>query len=54
VLYAEMYRTLQKRPQYEHAELVQVQETNTRMIRELEALGVDPYKSHRLYQRSLN
>lgn len=53
VLYAEMYRTLRKRSQYEHAELVQVQETNTRMIRELEALGVEPYKSHRLYQRSL-
>jgi len=53
LLYAEMYRTLIQRPQYQYADLVQVQETNTRMIRELEALGVKLYKRHRLYQRPL-
>jgi GNAT superfamily N-acetyltransferase len=53
LLYAEMYRTLIQRTQYQYADLVQVQETNTRMIQELEALGVRLYKRHRLYQRSL-
>jgi hypothetical protein len=53
LLYAEMYHTLSARPQYQYADLVQVQETNLRMIQELEAVGVKPYKKHRLYQRSL-
>jgi len=53
LLYAELYQTLIGRTQYQYADLVQIQETNTRMIRELEALEVKPYKKHRLYQRSL-
>lgn len=53
LLYAELYHTLIGRTQYQYADLVQVQETNTRMIRELEALEVRPYKKHRLYRRSL-
>jgi len=53
LLYAEFFRTLQSHPQYEHAELVQIQETNFRMVQELKALEVVPYKTHRLYKRSL-
>jgi hypothetical protein len=53
LLYAELYHTLIGRAQYQYADLVQVQETNTRMIQELEALEVKPYKKHRLYRRSL-
>ncbi|MGD1995702.1 MAG: hypothetical protein PVH62_02905, partial [Anaerolineae bacterium] len=53
LLYAEMYHTLVDRPQYQYADLVQVQETNFRMIQELQALGVEPYKRHRIYERSL-
>ncbi len=53
LLYAEMYHTLVDRTQYQYADLVQVQETNWRMVQELEALGVRPYKRHRIYQRSL-
>ncbi len=53
LLYAELYDTLIGRTQYQYADLVQVQETNTRMIRELEAIGVKPYKRHRIYRRSL-
>ena len=36
-----------------HKSRRQIQETNTRMIQELEALEVKPYKKHRLYRRSL-
>ncbi|MDH4137678.1 MAG: hypothetical protein OEW09_13340 [Anaerolineae bacterium] len=53
LLYAELYHTLIGRTQYQYADLVQIQETNTRMIQELEALEVKPYKKHRLYRRSL-
>jgi len=53
LLYAELYRTLIEHTQYQYADLVQVQETNTRMIQELKAAGVKPYKKHRVYRRSL-
>jgi hypothetical protein len=53
LMYAELYHTLIRCPQYQYADLVQVQETNTRMIRELQALEVEPYKKHRIYRRSL-
>jgi hypothetical protein len=53
LLYAELYYTLIRRTQYQYADLVQVQETNTRMIQELQALEVKPYKKHRIYRRSL-
>lgn len=53
LLYAELYNTIIPRPRYQSGELVQVQETNTRMIRELQTLGVAPYKRHRVYHRSL-
>jgi hypothetical protein len=53
LLYAELYQTLMGRPQYQYADLVQVQETNTRMIDELRAVEVRLYKKHRIYQRSL-
>jgi hypothetical protein len=53
LMYAELHRILVDHPQYDYGDLVQVQETNTRVIRELKAVGVKPYKRHRLYQRSL-
>ncbi len=53
LLYAELYNTIIPRPRYQSGELVQVQETNARMVKELEALGVSPYKRHRVYHRSL-
>jgi hypothetical protein len=54
LLYAELYRVLIDHEQYDYADLVQVQETNTRMMQELEAVGVRPYKRHRLYQLALS
>jgi len=53
LLYAELYRTLTASDQYRFADLVQVQETNTRMMRELAALEARPYKKHRIYRRPL-
>lgn len=53
LLYAELYQTLLGRPQYQYADLVQIQETNVRMIQELEAVEVRPYKKHRIYRCSL-
>jgi hypothetical protein len=53
LLYAELYYTLIERAQFQYGDLVQVQDTNTRMLQELEALQVRPYKRHRIYSRSL-
>jgi len=53
LLYAEVYRTLTASDRYQFADLVQVQETNTRMMRELAALEARPYKKHRIYRRPL-
>lgn len=53
LLYAELFHTLTRRDQYQYADLVQVQETNTRMVQELRALEVKPYKKHRIYRRPL-
>jgi hypothetical protein len=54
LLYAQLYRTLTSGTQFQYGDLVQVQETNTRMIQELEAVGVKPYKKHRIYRRPLD
>ena len=54
LLYIDLYNMLMSNPQYEHADLVQIQETNTRMMQELQAARVKPYKRHRVYQRSLS
>ena len=53
LLYAELYHALIDNKQFLYGDLVQVQETNARMVRELEAVGVKPYKKHRVYSRSL-
>jgi len=53
LLYTTVYHTLTRRSQYQYADLVQIQETNFRMVQELEALGVKLYKKHRVYRRPL-
>jgi GNAT superfamily N-acetyltransferase len=52
ILYYEMYKTVQERS-FLHADIVQINEQNTRMMREMEGLGADFYKAHRIYERSL-
>lgn len=53
LLYVQLFRALAASDQFQYADLVQVQETNYRMVRELEAVGVRPYKKHRIYRRPL-
>jgi arginase family enzyme len=38
---------------FEHAEIVQIGIENEKMQRELRDLGIDFYKTHRVYQRVL-
>ena len=52
VLYAELYKTFRERA-FLHADIVQVNERNTKMVQEMEALGADFYKTHRIYERTL-
>ncbi len=52
LLFSEMHDSIARRG-FEHAELVQIGTENDPMLRELRSLGVDFYKTHRMYQRGL-
>jgi GNAT superfamily N-acetyltransferase len=52
ILYDEMYRTVRERG-FQHIDIVQVNEQNERMMRELQGMGADFYKTHRIYERRL-
>lgn len=52
ILFSEMQRSVVEGG-FQHADLVQVGAANDRMQRELRDLGIDFYKRHRMYTRSL-
>jgi hypothetical protein len=52
LLYSEMEKTLTDF-NFTHLELTQVAESAVQMRRDLETLGGDPYKNHRVFRRSL-
>jgi len=52
VLFSEMFKSATG-GKFKHAELVQIGVDNDKMQRELRDLGIDFYKTHRLYQRRL-
>jgi hypothetical protein len=52
ILFSEMYKSIVEGG-FRHAELVQIGVDNDKMQRELRELGVDFYKTHRMYQRAL-
>lgn len=52
LLFSEMYKSVVEGG-FEHAELVQIGVDNTRMQNELRNLGVDFYKTHAMYKKSL-
>jgi len=52
LLFSEMYRSVVE-GKFEHADLVQIGVDNDKMQRELRGLGIDFYKTHRLYRRAL-
>ncbi|GAB4487218.1 MAG: hypothetical protein Fur0016_18540 [Anaerolineales bacterium] len=53
ILFSEMYKTMRASGQFRHADLVQIGLENDRMQRELRDLGVDFYKTHRVYRKNL-
>ncbi len=53
LLYSELFKVVTAKPQFKHAEAVQIDEKNARMISDLETLGVRVYKRHRVYRKRL-
>jgi hypothetical protein len=53
ILFSEMQKTVSEYGRFHHAELVQIGVENDRMQRELRDLGVDFYKTHRVYKKPL-
>ena len=52
ILFSEMYQSVRE-GRYEHADIVQIGVENEKMQREMRDLGIEFYKLHRMYQRSL-
>lgn len=52
LLFSEMHKSVVEGG-FDHADLVQIGVENDKMQRELQGLGVDFYKTHRLYRRAL-
>ena len=52
LLFTEMYKSI-KDEHYLYGDIVQIGTENDKMLRELRDLGIDFYKTHRLYQRDL-
>jgi hypothetical protein len=53
ILYSEMFKSVTENPRYRHAEVVQIGVENGNMQREMENFGIDFYKTHRTYQKTL-
>jgi hypothetical protein len=53
ILYSEMFKSVNENPRYKHAEVVQIGVENRNMQREMENFGIDFYKMHRTYSRTL-
>jgi hypothetical protein len=53
ILFSEMYKSVAESRRYEYADLVQISSDNDKMLREMRELGVDFYKTHRMYERAL-
>jgi cupin superfamily acireductone dioxygenase involved in methionine salvage len=52
IMFCEMHRIVQEYG-FQHIDVVQINEQNTKMRREAETLGADWYKTHRIYEREL-
>jgi GNAT superfamily N-acetyltransferase len=53
LLFSEMQKSVVEAGRFEHADLVQIGVENDKMQREMRDLGIDFYKTHRVYQRGL-
>jgi hypothetical protein len=52
LLFSEMYKSVIEN-RYEHADIVQIGVENDKMQREMRKLGIEFYKVHRVYSRSI-
>ncbi len=53
LLFVEMYRSVRDSGHFRHADVVQIGAENDKMQREIAGLGIDFYKVHRMYRRSI-
>ena len=53
LLFAEMYKSVRESHHYLHADVVQIGAENDKMQREIAGLGIDFYKVHRMYRKSM-
>jgi len=53
ILYSEIFKSVRDSGQFKHAEVVQIGIENEAMQRDMENFGIDFYKIHRTYQKSL-
>ncbi len=53
LLFAEMYKSVRDSHHYRHVDVVQIGAENDKMQREIAGLGIDFYKVHRMYRKSL-
>ncbi|MGC9358321.1 MAG: hypothetical protein ACP5GX_10645 [Anaerolineae bacterium] len=53
VLYTELLKTIKQRPKVDFCDLAQIAETNRKSLGEMAAAGVNWYKTHRIYRRSI-
>lgn len=53
ILYAELYRSAKDQLRFKHADVVQISENNPKSLNEMKKFGVDFYKTHHIYRRSL-
>ena len=53
LLFAEMYKSVRSSPHFLHADVVQIGAENDKMQREIAGLGIDFYKAHRMYRKSI-
>jgi hypothetical protein len=51
LLFSEMYKSVRE-GHFDHADIVQIGVENQNMQREMRDLGIDFYKTHRMYQRA--
>lgn len=53
LLFTEMYKSVRDSHHFLHADVVQIGAENDKMQREIAGLGIDFYKAHRMYRRSI-
>jgi GNAT superfamily N-acetyltransferase len=53
LLFTEMYKSVRESDHYLHADVVQIGAENDKMQREIAGLGINFYKAHRMYRRSI-